>query len=232
MRVFARVLVTLVVLVLIFLAADRVAVYVAEDRTEAALASQFGGRPNVEIHGFPFLTQWGQGSYRETTISARQATVSSAKVDDPVITLADVRTSPWAHNAQDFVGATAGTVRLSGTVPFGELPMPKGVTVSRDGKTGNDVKLSGSVSLFGQREKFRATGAISLQDGRITLSPHSVRFLGRTPSAALTAIARDHLRVSVRPPALPAGLAVSGVAVTDKGIRITATGHDVKLPHT
>jgi hypothetical protein len=230
-RVFARVLVTLVVLVLIFVAADRIAVYVAEDRAEAALASQLGGRPNVEIHGFPFLTQWGQGSYKETTVSAKQATVSGTKIDDPVVTLANVHTSPWAHNSQDFVGATAGTVQLSGTVPYGTLPMPKGVTVSRDGKTGNEVQLSGTVSLFGQRERFRATGAIALQHGRITLSPHSVRFLGRTPSAALTAIARDHLRVSVRPPALPAGLKVSGVMVTDKGLRITATGHDVKLPH-
>lgn len=232
MRVLARVLVTLVVLVLIFIAADRVAVYVAEDRAATALAAQLGGRPKVDIHGFPFLTQWGQGSYREATISAKQATVSGTRIDDPVVTLLDVHTAPWAHNTQDFADATAGTVRLSGTVPYGTLPMPKGVTVSRDGKSGNDVRLSGTVSLFGQQEKFRATGAVALEQGRITLSPHSVRFLGRTPSAALTSLARDHLRVSVRPPALPAGLSVSGVTVNDKGIRITATGHDVKLPHS
>lgn len=232
MRVLVRVLITLVVLVLAFVAADRIGVYVAEDRAEAALAAQLGHRPNVEIHGFPFLTQWGQGSYEETTISAKQATFSDTKIDDPVLTLANVHTSPWAHNTQDFVGATAGTVKLSGTVPYGTLPLPGGVTVKRDGKSGNEVKLSGAVSVFGQREKFHATGEISLVHGRITLSPHSVRFLGRTPSAALTAIARDHLRVSVRPPALPAGMSVSGVSVTDKGIRITATGHDVKLPHS
>jgi hypothetical protein len=230
-RVFARVLVTLVVLVLIFVAADRIAVYVAEDRAETAFAAQLGGRPNVEIHGFPFLTQWGPGSYGKATISAKQATVSGTKIDDPVVTLVDVRTAPWAHNSEDFVGATAGTVRLSGTVPYGTLPMPDGVTVKRDGKTGNNVALSGSVSVFGQQEKFRASGAISLEHGRITLSPKNVRFLGRTPSAALTAIARDHLRVSVRPPELPSGLSVSGITVTDDGLRITATGHDVKLPH-
>lgn len=232
MRVFARVLVTLVVLVLAFVAADRVGVYVAEDRAEAALASRLGTRPNVEIHGFPFLTQWGQGSYEEATVSGKRATVSGAKIDDPVITLADVRTAPWAHNTQDFVGATAGTVKLSGTVAYGTLPLPNGVTVKRDGKSGQDVRLSGTVSVFGHPEKFRATGAVALEHGRITLSPHSIHFLGRTPSATLTAIARDHLRLSVRPPDLPAGLSVTGVSVTDKGVRVTATGHDVKLPHS
>lgn len=232
MRVLARVLVTLVVLAFVFVALDRVAVYVAEDRAEAALASTFGTRPNVEIHGFPFLTQWGQGSYEETTVSGKRATVAGAAIDDPVITLADVRTSPWAHSAQDFVGATAGTVRLSGTVPYADLPLPKSVTVRRDGTSSHDVRLSGRVSLFGQHEKFRATGTVALEHGRITLTPRNVRFLGRTPSSALTSIARDHLRLSVRPPALPAGLSVSGVAVTDKGIRVTATGHDLKLPRT
>lgn len=230
MRAFARVLITLVVLVLIFVAADRMAVYLAEDRAEAVLASQLGTRPNVEIHGFPFLTQWGQGSYEETTVSGKRATVSGATIDDPVITLADVRTSPWAHNAQDFVGATAGTVRLSGTVPYTTLPLPKGVTVQRDGTSGHDVLLSGTVSVFGQHEKFRATGTVALEHGRITLKPRNVRFLGRTSSSALTSIARDHLTVSVRPPALPGGLSVTGVMVTDTGIRVTATGHDLKLP--
>lgn len=231
MRVFVRVLVALVVLALAFVAADRVGVYVAEDRAEAAFASELGTRPNVEIHGFPFLTQWGQGSFEETTISGKRATFSGAKIDDPVITLANVHTSPWAHNAEDFVGATAGTVRLSGTVPYTTLPLPKGVAVKRNGKSGDDVRLSGTVSLFGHREKFRAVGAVSLDHGRITLSPHSIRFLGRTPSAALTALARDHLRLSVRPPNLPAGLSVTAVKVTDKGVRVSASGKDVKLPH-
>lgn len=232
MRVFARVLVTLVVLVLIFLAADRTAVYVAEDRAEAALDSQLGTRPNVEIHGFPFLTQWGQGSFQETTISGRRATFSGATVDHPVITLSGVHTAPWAHNEQDFVGATADTVRLSGTVPFATLPLPGGVTVKRDGSSTHDVRLSGTVSLFGHRERFRAVGRVALDQGRITLSPRRVRFLGRTPSGALTAIARDHLRLSVRPPDLPDGLSVTGVTVDDTGIRVTATGHDLKLPHS
>lgn len=232
MRVFARVLVTLVVLALAFVAADRIGVYVAEDRAEAALASRLGARPNVEIHGFPFLTQWGQGSYEEVTLSGKQATVEGARIDDPVITLSDVRTAAWAHNSQDFDGATAGTVKLSGTVAYSTLPLPNGVTVKRDGKSGKNVRLSGTVSVFGHQEKFRATGAVSLEDGRITLSPHSIHFLGRTPSAALTAIARDHLELSVRPPKLPNGLSVTGVSVTDNGIRVTATGHDMKLPHS
>ncbi|MBO0829806.1 MAG: DUF2993 domain-containing protein [Streptosporangiales bacterium] len=232
MRAFARVLITLVVLALVFVAADRMAVYLAEDRAEAALASWLGTRPNVEIHGFPFLTQWGQGSYREATVSGKRATISGKQIDGPVITLDDVRTSPWAHTSQDFAGATAGTVRLSGTVPFADLPLPNGVTVQRDGTSTHDVRLSGTVSVFGRHEKFQAIGTVALEHGRITLSPHSVRFLGRASSSALTSIARDHLRLSVRPPALPDGLSLTGVTVADTGIRVTATGHDLKLPRS
>ena len=69
-RLTALVVVVAVLLGLALLA-DRVAVGVAEDRVATEIATRTGlpGTPDVEIAGFPFLTQAMAGRYDDVRIS-------------------------------------------------------------------------------------------------------------------------------------------------------------------
>ncbi len=80
-------LIVVVVLLGLAVLADRIAVGVAEDRvaTELAAAGGLAGTPEVEIAGFPFLTQAIAGSYDEVHIS-----LTADELGQPEGTRADV----------------------------------------------------------------------------------------------------------------------------------------------
>src|SRR4051794_2547524 len=72
MRVLRPLLITLVVLGILFVAADRIAVAVAESQVADRVQQSQGltGKPDVDIKGFPFLTQVLAGNLQNVHASA------------------------------------------------------------------------------------------------------------------------------------------------------------------
>lgn len=232
MRALVRFLVALVVLGLVAFGADRAADFAAERQLAGALQQVFGAQPDVDVTGFPFLTQWGSGHYAEIDVANERATVAGTTVRDVTVSLADLRLPPFFVGGKDIAAARAGRVTMSATVSFADLPLPAGVDAARQGHSAHRVRLTGSVDVLDQPVRFTAVARVGVRDGRATLRPTrvDVRGVPATLSDAAATVVRDHLALSLDPPGLPAGTELRSVRVADGGIRVTAAGTDMRLP--
>src|ERR1700754_2425310 len=75
------------------IAADRLGVRMAEDEIAKQVASQYrlDTRPDVNIHGFPFLTQAVGGTYDRIDVSLGEWTEKGVTVHDATLKLTGVR---------------------------------------------------------------------------------------------------------------------------------------------
>lgn len=229
MRGLVKLLVALLVVAVLAIVADRGADLYAERRAATALTRTLSTSPDVAIDGVPFLTQWGTGRFGAATVRADQVVIGGTRVNDFELAVADVRTPAYARTEQDVLASTAGSVRMTGVVPYGALPLPAGVTAKRKADS-EQLRLTGSTKVFGRQVRFGADVRVSLQDGNAKLSPRDVDVFGPLPSAAVTALVRNRLDILVTPPGLPPGMKVSELEVTDAGLGLTATGRDVRIP--
>lgn len=231
MRRLVKLLVVLLVVAVLAVLADRGVDVYAERRAASALTETLGTTPDVAIDGFPFLTQWADGRFERVTVRADRVTAGGTRVQDLTMSAEDVRTPAYARTARDVRASTAGSVRLVGLVPYGSLPLPAGITAKRQGDEGDRLRLSGSTEVLDRKVRFRAVVRVSLtEDGDVRLQPRDVDVLGDLPSAAVTGLVRDHLEIQVSPPGLPPRMQVSSLQVTDTGLRLDATGKNVRLP--
>lgn len=227
-RGLRRAVIGLAVLVLVLVGVDRGGDLVAEHQAATGLDATFGSEPDVDIHGFPFLDQWATGRYDAITVDGRRVLLDGTRAKHVHVALRDVRTDPFLVNG-DLDSVRAGTARIVGSVPFGALPLPHGVTAKRAGDTGDRMRLSGTVTILGQELRISAVVTVSLQDGDVELSPRHVKVLGPLPSAAATALVSDQLSATVQPAGLPRGMDITSLSVTNTGVRIRAHGTDVTL---
>ncbi|MGH3095268.1 MAG: LmeA family phospholipid-binding protein [Streptosporangiales bacterium] len=228
MRGLRRTVLGLAVLVLVLVGVDRGGDLVAEQQAAAGLAATFGSEPDVDIRGFPFLTQWASGRYDTIAVAGQSVLLGGTRAKNIHVTLRDVRTDPFLTNG-NVDSVHAGTASMAGTVPFDALPLPRGISAKRAGDTGDRMRLSGTVSILDQDVRISAVVTVSLQDGDARLKPQQVKVLGPLPSVAATALVRDHLGASVQLAGLPPGLTAASLSVTDTGVRVHAAGTDVTL---
>lgn len=220
----------LVVLALLLVAVDRGADLYAERRAAQALGSRFGADPDVDIDGFPFLTQWAAGDYHAVTVTSDQVSFGGTRVRDVRLRLGDVHTQPYVRSGGDIASARADSVRLSAVVPYGQLPLPKGVSATRATDPRDEVKVTGTVAILGADVRVSALLKLTAENGKAKLTPDEVDVRGPVPSSAVTASIRQHLTLTVDPPGLPPGLHVTSFAVAGHGVRVTAAGSDMGLP--
>ena len=221
-----------VVLLLVGLAvlADRVAVGVAEDRvaTEMAAAGGLAGTPEVEITGFPFLTQAIGGSYDEVRIS-----LTAAELGQPEGTRADV----VLHGVQVPLSNV-----LSGSVS--EVPVDRidgTATLSYDllsaqlgGDTtlrpeGDGLRITKTVEVLGQTFPLTATGTLTLDGNELVVDVEGASGAGVDLPDFLVERASDLLDLRYAVPALPFGLQLTDVAPAEDGVDVRVAAEDTVL---
>ncbi|MFI8854024.1 DUF2993 domain-containing protein [Streptomyces sp. 891-h] len=236
MRALRILLVILVVLAGLFVAADRVAVNLAEDEVAKKLKGQLGsassGEPSVSIEGFPFLTQ----------VLAKDLDKVKVEVEGVTATTSDrqVRLSKVSMEARDvklsnnFGSAVAE--RATGTVHLSYADLTKaaddGVRVSYGGKStsGKDqVKVSAAVALpmVGRTLERSVYSTVSVTGGN-TVRLHADEVPGSKIPGVEEAIRKkiDFDRTIDR---LPEGLKLEKVETTKDGVDVSMSGTDVHL---
>ncbi|MBO8187973.1 LmeA family phospholipid-binding protein [Streptomyces spirodelae] len=236
MRALRILLVILVVLAGLFVAADRVAVNLAEDEVAKKLKGRLGsassGEPSVSIEGFPFLTQ----------VLAKDLDKVKVEVEGVTATTSDrqVRLSKVSMEARDvklsnnFGSAVAE--RATGTVHLSYADLTKaaddGVRVSYGGKStsGKDqVKVSAAVALpmVGRTLERSVYSTVSVTGGN-TVRLHADEVPGSKIPGVEEAIRKkiDFDRTIDR---LPEGLKLEKVETTKEGVDVSMSGTDVHL---
>jgi hypothetical protein len=219
----------IVVLLLLGLAVlgDRVAVGMAEDRVATELAAKGGlaGTPEVEITGFPFLTQAVAGSYDEVRIS-----LTADELGQPEGTRADVVLRGVQVPLSNVLSGSVAEVpvdRIDGTATLSyELLSAQlgGDTTLR--AEGDGLRITKTVEVLGRTLPLTATGTLALDGDELVIDVEKASGAGVDLPDFLVTRASDMLDLRYAVPALPFGLQLTGVAPGEDGVdvRVAAEG--------
>jgi hypothetical protein len=221
-----------VVLLLLGLAvvADRVAAGLAEDKVAEQLAAKGGlaGTPEVDVTGFPFLTQAVAGRYDDVRIS-----VTAEELGQPAGTRADVA----LHGVHVPLGsALSGSVdrvpvdRVDGTATLSyELLSAKlgGDTTLRP--EGDGLRITKTVEVLGRSLPLTAVGTVSLDGNQLVVDVDEAAGAGVDLPGFLVDRVSDLLDLRYDVPALPFGLQLTSVRPAADGVDIALAAADVVL---
>ncbi|MEE4545732.1 DUF2993 domain-containing protein [Streptomyces sp. V4-01] len=231
MRVARTVLIVVVILGGLFVAADRVAVHLAETKAakQAQLTEGLTARPKVSIEGFPFLTQAATGKLDDVKVTADDINAGDGGQSLRIESFhADLHGVKLSHGYSRAVADSADGLAF---ITFADLTKaaPDGITVSyagvsKDGKA--LVKLSGSIPGIGSR--ISVLSEISVHGG------NAIGLHARPLPTAFTALGLDDdIRQQIdfirQLTHLPAGIALTSVTATPDGISVAAAGQHVVL---
>ena len=223
-------LVVLLLLGGLLLAADRGAEAFAEDRVAQLVAERGGlaGRPEVEIGGFPFLTQAVGGRYDDVRIG-----LTGADLGQPEGTRADVSLRGVQVALSDVLSGSVQQVpveRVDGTATLAyallAAELGPGTTVTRDG---DGLRVQRTVEVAGVSVPLTATGTVSLDGDTLVVDVEDASGVGVDVPDVLLDRVGDALDLSYRIPQLPFGLQVTGVAPADDGVRVQVEAADTVL---
>ena len=211
--------ITLIVIILLLVGADRAAAAYAEDQ----MASQFqssldlSGKPTVTIQGFPFLTQLAARDFKTVNVSASNETAGTGGLLE-IASLTGVVHGMHIHGTNS---ATLDQFNASALVTFSALAkaggVPQGITLSADGP--NRVKADISVGPLSDTAVAQVT-----QTGSNQINVKIID-AGGIPTELLGNLANFNVSL----PKLPAGVKIQGVSVTQQGVRVTATGQNITV---
>ena len=221
-----KLLFALLAVLVLLVAADRIAVTVAERTISDRVASAYGlpAKPGVGIAGFPFLTQVLSGTYHTVNIDVPSVLAGGVRVTRLDARFTGVRASLAQVLGRSPEPVTAQAATATGNVPLSALRtgLPPGVTLHRRGRW---LDVAGTARYLGVTVPYSATVQPSASSAGITLTPRQVQ-VGRAAHVPARALA-GRLRFTIPLGALPLHLQISAVRVSPAGLRISATGRDV-----
>ena len=223
-------LVVLLLLGGLALAADRGAEAFAEDRVAQLVAERGGlaGRPEVEIGGFPFLTQAVGGRYDDVRIG-----LTGADLGQPEGTRADVSLRGVQVALSDVLSGSVQQVpveRVDGTATLAyallAAELGPGTTVTRNG---DGLRVQRTVEVAGMSVPLTATGTVSLDGDTLVVDVEDASGAGVDVPDLLVDQVDEALDLRYPIPQLPFGLQVTGVAPADDGVRVQIEATDTVL---
>ncbi|GHD99976.1 LmeA family phospholipid-binding protein [Streptomyces alanosinicus] len=243
MRALRIVLIVVVVLGGLFVAADRIAVYVAEGQAADKLKSteNLASTPDVNIKGFPFLTQLAGGSLDDVEVGIKgydAATGTAGKtirIDDLEADMKGVSFSG------DYSSATADSATGTATISYAELlktakaqptEVAPGITARivglSDGGHGKiKVMVEGTISALGIKQTVPVLSSVTVEHDRVQVHADTLPRLGAA------AIAENRIReitdFQQAVDQLPGGVKLDKVQAAPDGVQISVKGSDVKL---
>ena len=221
-----KLVITLLVVVGLLVALDRVGLLVAERAvaTEARTSGGLAVDPAVKIKGFPFLTQALRGSYDEVEVSAHGIMRGGVTLRSFTADLRDVQV-PFADAVKRQL-AQVPVSRLTATavIAYADISFARGVdrklvvAPSGDGL----VRVTGSVSVLGETLSATALSSVRLDGRTVVVTAKRFEVGGKAADAALASALAGRLDLRVPVGALPYGLVLTGLTITKDGIVLTA----------
>jgi hypothetical protein len=203
---------------------------VAEDRVGAAIAERGGlqGEPEVDITGFPFLTQALGGRYDEVRVSA-----TAAQLGQPEGTRADVALHGVQVPLSDALGGSVDQVpvdRIDGTatLSYDLLSAQLGPDTTLEPE-GDGLRITRTVDVLGQRLRLTAAGQVTLEGSDLVVDVSQASGAGVEVPGWLLEQAADLLDLRYTVPTLPFGLQLTSVTPAEDGVVVTVEADDVVL---
>ncbi|WP_030173497.1 LmeA family phospholipid-binding protein [Spirillospora albida] len=209
--------------------ADRASVRVAQDEIGKQVAAQYNlqRQPDVKIHGIPFLTQAVGGEYDRIDVVIGEWTEQGVTVQDVRIDMEGVQAPLSEVAAGNSANVTARTAAASAVVPYAVIKQRAPKEVESLAPKGDDLAVELTGAILGFPVTGSAVVSVKPTDKGIAITPVSVGAGGgaQVPLALL----QRQLTWVVPVADLPVGSRITGIQPTAKGLRVTATAHNVRL---
>ncbi|MGW0995026.1 LmeA family phospholipid-binding protein [Streptomyces sp. NPDC002523] len=243
MRALRIILIIVVILGGLFVIADRVAVHLAEEKVadKVKATENLASTPDVNIKGFPFLTQLAGGSLDDVQIGIKDYEAATGnggrtiRIDD---LKADMKGVSFSG---DYSSATADSATGTATISYTELLkaarseptevapgiLARIVGLSDGGNGKIKVSVEGTVSSLGIKRTVSVLSSVSVVDDKVQVRADNL------PELGVAAIAESRIRQVIDfqqvIDRLPGGIKIDKVQAAQDGVEITVKGSDVKL---
>ena len=235
----------LLVLGAILVVGDRVAAQYAEREVRTQVVAALSERgveydtADVNVGGFPFLTQVADGRYEEITIDLTNVRLSASGRNATLPRLNVVARGVKADTMQLVQGtarAVAEQVTGSGLVTFATLESlvdysRYNLSDVKFAESNGALQVTANGNVAGFRLPLAATAKITVVEGQFRVQLRDAKAVGvEAPQAAKNYLANLAERsAAARLPQLPFDLTLDAVDVQPEGLAITATARDVPL---
>ncbi|MFE9498463.1 LmeA family phospholipid-binding protein [Streptomyces collinus] len=243
MRALRILLILVVILGGLFVIADRVAVHFAENEAADKLRNteNLASTPDVDIKGFPFLTQVASGSLDDVQVGIKDYEAATGtggetiRIDDLT---ADMKGVDFSG---DYSSATASTATGTATIAYDELlktaksqptEVAPGVTARvvglSDGGNGK-IKVAVDATVLGTKlpKPVYVLSSVTVANDKVKVQADALPKLGGA------AIAEGRIRqitdFQQAIDQLPGGIKLDKVQAAPDGVEISVKGSDVKL---
>lgn len=228
-----KVLVVLVVIIAVLLGvgllADRAVERWAEGYVADQLTQQAGlaGTPDVDVRGFPFLTQALEGRYDDVRISltadelGQQGTTAAVRLTGVHLPLSTVLSGDVQEVPVDRIEGTA-------TLSYELLSDQLGGD-STLGPEGDGLQVTKTVEILGYSLPLTATGTVTLDGDELVVDVENASGAGVDVPGFLVDRASDLLDLRYAVPALPFGLQLTRVTPAPDGVVVEVEATDTVL---
>ncbi|MFF2201292.1 DUF2993 domain-containing protein [Streptomyces sp. NPDC058145] len=243
MRALRIILILVVILGGLFVIVDRVAVHFAEGEAADKLRTteNLASTPDVNIKGFPFLTQVAGGSLDDVEVGIKDYRAATGtgggtiRIDDLTADMKGVEFSG------DYSSATAATATGTATISYAELlktakSEPTAVAPGVEARVvglsdGGNGKIKVAVEVEVQALNIKKTvpvlSTVAVQNDKVRVHADNL------PRIAGAALAENRVReitdFQQAIDQLPGGIELDKVQAAENGVEISVKGSDVKL---
>ena len=226
-----RFAVTVVVLLALLIVADRAAAALASRAiaAEVASATRLDAQPDVDVAGFPFLTQALSGRYRQVDVTATDVPAGELTIGRLVATLTGVEVPLSDALSGSVSDVPVQRVRARALVTYDELERQsedRRLTLQPEG---DRVRVTGTLRVLGQEVSASALSRVNIVDGAVVVTAESYEVGNAAADAALTRALGERLDLRIPVTGLPYDLQVSGVEVDPDGVVVLATANATVL---
>ena len=218
-------------LLIIGVVVDRVGVAIAESKIADTLQSKFdlASSPNVDIHGFPFITQVIAGKYQSIDVEASDVPVESLGSVDVAVNLRGLRLSLSDAIAGRVQDATADDLHARVRMKDDAIGKALGMQVKINKLDTSTARLSISTKQAGITIPMEADVHVAIDGNNVALQLTKLKAL-KVPipnfiSSKISSILSSKLVL----PKLADGLKVTDVVIGNGSITAVAEGHGVPL---
>ncbi|NJP67736.1 DUF2993 domain-containing protein [Streptomyces spiramenti] len=239
MRALRIGLILLVILGGLAVAADRLAVNMAEGEIASKVRQTQGldADPSVSIGGFPFLTQLVGKELESVELGVDSYAVrvddQEGAVEDLTIRLEDVRLE------NTYERAVAARASGEGTLSYAEmqrLTVPEDSTFGVAYSYGGDGEIELRVTVMGQAVGPAMGGDITVEGDLVRVSVEDIPSFADVPVVGSIDGIDERIRERVdqqrQLSGLPSGVEVDGLEATEDGVTLRLSGTDVILAGT
>ena len=220
----------LVLLLGLLVLVDRFAVGLAEDRVATQVAEQgaLTGTPEVDIAGFPFLTQVVAGRYDDVRIALTAAELGQPEGTRADLALHGVEVPLSAVLSESVAEVPVERIDGTATLSYALLSAQLGgdTTLRREG---DGLRITRTVEVLGQSVPLTAVGTVTLEGNDLVVDVGAASGAGvDVPDVVVERVA-DSLDLRYAVPALPFGLQLTDVTPAEDGVDVRVQATDTVL---